>query len=195
MRPGGNIRSLCAIGMLIGVIGLFGCPKRPEVVQAPPAPAGPPVASVAAPPQPAPPQVETPIVQVTPPTPVQPVVEAPAPPPQPSVELKDVFFDFDRAQLRADQQQAILTNVGWLQANATPRIVVEGHCDERGTAEYNLSLGHRRARAVREVLVKAGVPAERIAVVSYGEERPFVLGHDESAWKWNRRVHFVGLTK
>ncbi len=192
MRSGSGLRLLVAIGIMVGALGLFGCPKRPEVVQAPPAPAGPPPASVAAPPLPAPsPVVETPVVQVTPPTPVQPVVEAPAPPPKPSVELKDVFFDFDRAQLRADQQQTMLTNVTWLQAHATARIVVEGHCDERGTAEYNLSLGHRRARAVREVLVKAGVSAERIAVVSYGEERPFVLGHDESAWKWNRRVHFA----
>ncbi|MFI5339649.1 MAG: OmpA family protein, partial [Candidatus Methylomirabilales bacterium] len=64
-------------------------------------------------------------------------------------------------------------------------------CDERGTAEYNLGLGERRAKAVKDYLVAAGVAADRIATISYGKERPFVLGHDESAWKWNRRGHFV----
>ncbi len=67
----------------------------------------------------------------------------------------------------------------------------EGHCDERGTSEYNLGLGERRARAVRDFLVAAGIAANRIRTVSYGKERPFVLGHDESAWKFNRRAHFV----
>jgi len=69
--------------------------------------------------------------------------------------------------------------------------VVEGHADERGTNEYTLALGERRATAVRDYLVAAGIAADRIRTISYGEERPFVLGHDESAWRWNRRGHFV----
>ena len=109
--------------------------------------------------------------------------------------LKDVFFDFGKAVLRRDATQTLDTNIQWLTVNSHVRIVVEGHCDERGTTEYNLALGERRARAVRDYLVAAGVNAKRISRISYGEERPFVLGHDESAWKWNRRVHFVVVSR
>jgi peptidoglycan-associated lipoprotein len=105
--------------------------------------------------------------------------------------LKDVFFDFDKAEVREDQKAALSEDVGWLKANARVKITVEGHCDERGTAEYNLGLGERRAKAVKDYLVDGGIAADRIATISYGKERPFVLGHDESAWKWNRRGHFV----
>jgi peptidoglycan-associated lipoprotein len=78
-----------------------------------------------------------------------------------------------------------------MKTNGKAKITVEGHCDERGTAEYNLALGEHRAKAVRDYLVAAGIPANRIATISYGEERPFVTGHDEGAWKWNRRGHIV----
>jgi peptidoglycan-associated lipoprotein len=105
--------------------------------------------------------------------------------------LKDVFFDFDRAAIRDDQKASLNENVAWLKQNGRAKITLEGHCDERGANEYNLALGERRAKAVKDYLVAAGVAADRIATVSYGEERPFVLGHDESAWKWNRRGHFV----
>ena len=111
---------------------------------------------------------------------------APAPPP-----LKDVFFDFDRSNIRNEQKVALDDNAGWLKANTGARILVEGHCDERGTAEYNLALGERRAKAVKDYLVGAGITPDRVSTISYGKERPFVLGHDESAWKWNRRAHFV----
>jgi peptidoglycan-associated lipoprotein len=105
--------------------------------------------------------------------------------------LKDVFFDFDRSNIRDDQKAALNEDVAWLKANARAKITVEGHCDERGTSEYNLGLGERRAKAVKDYLIAAGLPADRVATISYGKERPFVLGHDESAWKWNRRGHFV----
>jgi peptidoglycan-associated lipoprotein len=105
--------------------------------------------------------------------------------------LKDVFFDFDKSNLRDDQKAALTEDVGWLKGNTRAKLTVEGHCDERGTAEYNLGLGERRAKAVKDYLVAAGIPADRVATISYGKERPFVLGHDESAWKWNRRGHFV----
>jgi peptidoglycan-associated lipoprotein len=105
--------------------------------------------------------------------------------------LQDVFFEFDKATVRDDQKEALNQNLAWLKRNSQSKITVEGHCDERGATEYNLALGERRAKAVKDYLVAAGVPADRLATVSYGEERPFVLGHDESAWKWNRRGHFV----
>jgi peptidoglycan-associated lipoprotein len=105
--------------------------------------------------------------------------------------MKDVFFDFDKFNIRDDQTAALNDNVAWLKANARVRVTIEGHCDERGTAEYNLGLGERRAKAVKDYLVGGGIAADRIASVSYGEERPFVLGHDENAWKWNRRGHFA----
>jgi peptidoglycan-associated lipoprotein len=105
--------------------------------------------------------------------------------------LKDVFFDFDKDNIRDDQMAPMNENVGMLKANSSMKILVEGHCDERGTAEYNLALGERRAKAVKDYFVAAGIAPDRISTISYGKERPFVLGHDESAWKWNRRGHFV----
>jgi peptidoglycan-associated lipoprotein len=105
--------------------------------------------------------------------------------------LKDIFFDYDKANIRDDQKAGLGENVAWLKANAKAKITVEGHCDERGTAEYNLGLGERRAKEVKDYLVAAGIPADRIATISYGKERPFVLGRGESAWKWNRRGHLV----
>ncbi len=105
--------------------------------------------------------------------------------------LNDVFFDFDKSLIRSDAKVALGNNIKWLKTNAGVRIVVEGHADERGTNEYNLALGNRRVKAVRDYLVAGGINAKRISTISYGEERPFVVGHDESAWKWNRRGHFV----
>jgi peptidoglycan-associated lipoprotein len=108
-----------------------------------------------------------------------------------AVPLRDIFFDYDKSNVRDDQKAALNENVAWLKANPAVKITIEGHADERGTNEYNLGLGERRAKATRDYLVAAGIDAARTATISYGEERPFVLGHDESAWKWNRRAHFV----
>ena len=105
--------------------------------------------------------------------------------------LKDVFFNFDKSNIRDDQKAALNDNVGWLKSNTAAKLLIEGHTDERGTAEYNLALGERRAKAVKDYLVGAGIAADRLSTISYGKERPFVLGHDESAWKWNRRGHFT----
>jgi len=176
------MQALWLVGVLAGSLAIAGCPKRPEVIQAAPAPVGPPAATVTAPP-PAP----------TPPPP--PPAPAPAPAPAAAVPapppLKDIFFNFDKAVIRDDQKAALNDNVSWLKANPQARILIEGHCDERGTAEYNLALGERRARAAKDYLVGAGIAADRVSTISYGKERPFVLGNDESAWKWNRRAHFV----
>ncbi len=105
--------------------------------------------------------------------------------------LKDVFFDTDRYDLKPEAREILAANAAWLQKAPTVKILVEGHCDERNTREYNLALGERRANAVRDYLVFLGVAPERIETISYGEERPFALGHDESAWRLNRRAHFV----
>jgi len=203
MRVRSHVHLLLAVVFLIGALALAGCPKRPEVMQAAPAPAGPAAATVpgAAPAQPSPQTAETPVTRPAAPaeTPVQaapaPAAAAPAAAAQPGVPgpspLKDVFFDYDKANIRDDQKAALNDNVGWLKGNTGAKVLLEGHCDERGTAEYNLGLGERRSKAVKDYLIAAGIAADRVSTISYGKERPFVLGHDESAWKWNRRGHFV----
>ncbi len=105
--------------------------------------------------------------------------------------LKDVFFDFDRSNIRDDQKAALNEDVTWLEGNGGAKITLEGHRDERGTAEHNLGLGELRAKAVKDYLLAVGVAADRIATISDGKERPFVLGHDESTWKWSCQGHSV----
>jgi peptidoglycan-associated lipoprotein len=105
--------------------------------------------------------------------------------------LKDVFFDLDRAEVRGDQREALDQNAGWLRKRLEVRIVIEGHCDERGTAQYNMALGERRAQTVMDYLVALGIAPSRIQVMSYGKERPFSREHDDRAWSQNRRAHFV----
>ncbi len=105
--------------------------------------------------------------------------------------LKDIFFDFDKSSIRADVIKSLIENVQWLKAHPTASIIIEGHCDERGTGEYNLALGQRRAKSVTNYLVAAGIDAKRIKTISYGKERPFATGHDASTRKLNRRAHLV----
>jgi peptidoglycan-associated lipoprotein len=104
--------------------------------------------------------------------------------------LKDAFFESDKAELRDDTRELLAANATWLKQYPTVKVLIEGHCDERNTAEYNLALGWRRAFAVRDYLVTLGVDGGRLGVISYGEERPFATGHDEASWAQNRRVHF-----
>ncbi len=105
--------------------------------------------------------------------------------------LTDVFFDTDKSDLTPETRDLLAANAEWLRQHPTVRVLVEGHCDERHTAEYNLALGWRRANAVKSYLVSLGVGGGRLDTISYGEERPFALGRDESAWRLNRRAHFV----
>ena len=105
--------------------------------------------------------------------------------------LEDVFFETDRFDLTPAAREALSKNAAWLQKHSTISILVEGHCDERNTREYNLALGERRASTVSQYLVLLGIPSQRIQIISYGEERPFALGNNESAWQLNRRDHFV----
>ena len=105
--------------------------------------------------------------------------------------LGDVFFDFDSSALSSDAEEQLRQNAAWLNSNAAKKVLVEGHCDSRGTSEYNLALGERRAGSAKEFIVKLGVAPSRLEVVSFGAERPFDLGQNEDAWAKNRRAHFV----
>ncbi|MFO7652290.1 MAG: peptidoglycan-associated lipoprotein Pal [Candidatus Krumholzibacteriia bacterium] len=104
--------------------------------------------------------------------------------------VEDVFFAFDSSSLTAEAMSTLSQNARILREVGTT-VVVEGHCDERGTVEYNLALGERRANSVRDYLVSLGVPGGQLRTVSYGESRPFAAGHDETAWALNRRAHFT----
>tara|TARA_B100000959_G_scaffold287499_1_gene373194 strand:- start:330585 stop:330959 length:375 start_codon:yes stop_codon:yes gene_type:complete len=105
--------------------------------------------------------------------------------------LQDIFFDFDRSDIRDDARAVLQQNAEWMKSNSSTRVQIEGHCDERGTEGYNLSLGERRANAVKNYLISLGVGAERLYTISYGEELPLDPGHTEEAWGKNRRAHFL----
>jgi len=164
-------------------------------------------------------------VAVSPPPPVPPTAPAapPAPPPPPAAPaaaaapralteedifgrksaddlnregvLKDVYFDLDNSTIKDEGRASLTANATYLKRWTSVRFTIEGHCDERGTAEYNLGLGDRRANAVKAYLVELGVPADRITVVSKGKEAPFCTEHNEACWQQNRRGHFVITAK
>ena len=108
-----------------------------------------------------------------------------------SAALRDVYFDFDRYDVRAGDKGTLDENAKWLKSNQSALLLIEGHADERGTNEYNLALGERRAKATRDYLVSVGVDAGRITVISYGEERPTCTEKAEGCWAKNRRAHFL----
>ena len=103
--------------------------------------------------------------------------------------LNDVFFEYNSEELSTDMLGMLMTDAGYLMTNTGFRILLEGHCDDRGTIDYNLALGERRAQTVYDYLVNYGIPASRLETVSYGKERPFVTGTDDWAYSQNRRVH------
>ncbi len=103
--------------------------------------------------------------------------------------LQDVFFATDRYELTPEARETLAGNASWLQNYSSVTILVEGHCDDRNTREYNLALGERRANAVRDYLVFLGIGPDRVQTISYGEERPFAPGNNEAAWQLNRRSH------
>ena len=155
------------------------------------------------------------VVPAPPPPPVAPEPPPPAPPPPPKPEpapvvdeyarlkamsaeeieksglLAEVFFDFDKADIREQERAVLAKNADALKRFDFLRVTVEGHCDERGTVEYNLALGERRARAAHEYLVSLGVPADRLKTVSYGKEVPACTMSGEDCWQKNRRAHFT----
>ncbi len=109
--------------------------------------------------------------------------------------LKTVYFAFDSSNLDSSTKEAVAANVDYLKSNGNVDIQIEGHCDERGGRQYNLALGERRAKAVRDYMVALGIESKRISTISYGNERPKVEGNDESAWSQNRRANFVVTAK
>ena len=129
-------------------------------------------------------------------------VNAPPPPPQaaaPSLtdeqlfaqNVKDIYFDYDKSDIRSSEQASMQADAAFLQQHASISVTIEGHCDERGSTEYNLALGDSRASAVKNALVAGGVSADRIKTVSYGKEKPFCSESNETCWQQNRRGHFV----
>jgi peptidoglycan-associated lipoprotein len=176
--------------LVVMSLALGGCaPKKPPVARPLPPP---PPTTPEAPPPPAPPApvAERPVV--TPP----PVAEDPMA--SRSIDdlnrdspMRIVYFGYDTAELSAEARAALDANAAVLKKYPAWTVTIEGHCDERGTAEYNLALGERRAAAAQSYLVALGVPASRVKTVSYGKEFPFDPGHDEAAWAKNRRAHFV----
>jgi peptidoglycan-associated lipoprotein len=183
---------ICLLG-ISAVAFMSGCHKKVAAAAAPPPP--PPAAREApAPPPPAPARAAAPASR-----PAQ-RAEAPAEAIKTSKQLADylnklldAYFDYDKAELRADAQTALNTNSSELRALLqefpNTKFVVEGNCDERGSPEYNLALGERRAKAAQEFLTQIGVPAERLTTISYGQERPVCSDHDENCWQKNRRAH------
>jgi peptidoglycan-associated lipoprotein len=108
----------------------------------------------------------------------------------PATDLEKVYFDYDKCLLRQDAMDTLNRNAAKIKASGGVMIQIEGHCDERGTQEYNLALGERRALAVRDYLISAGVPGSQLTTISYGEENPEVVGQSEAAWAKNRRCQF-----
>jgi peptidoglycan-associated lipoprotein len=188
-RRTAGLLTLCIVFSL----GAAACAKKPPA----PAPQAP------APPAPVPPAPK-------PPPPPPPPPAAPAAPALTEEEifarktleqlnaerpLADVYFDLDESTVRDDARGALQKNADWMKRWTSTRISIEGHCDERGSAEYNLGLGDRRANAVKTYLVNLGVPADRITVVSKGKEAPFCSDKNEACWQQNRRGHFVVTAK
>ena len=109
--------------------------------------------------------------------------------------LKDIRFDYDKYDIRREDEEILKENAAFLKKNPDMKIQIEGHCDERGTVEYNLALGERRANSTKRYLVSLGITSDRISTISFGKERPLDPGHHEEAWAKNRRAHIVVLSK
>jgi peptidoglycan-associated lipoprotein len=191
-----KVMTTAGVVLVLLSLAVGGCARRQPPIAKPVPPAGPPVAVTD--PAPAP----TPTTEALP-VPPEPVALAPdegisarslddlnrdSP-------FKPAYFALDSAELDNASRAVVTANAGLMRKYPTWMITVEGHCDERGTAEYNLALGERRAVAVKTYLMSLGIPADRVRTVSYGKEFPFDQGHDERAWASNRRAHFVITSK
>jgi peptidoglycan-associated lipoprotein len=130
-------------------------------------------------------------VTVPPPPPPAPVAAGPSMEELFARDVKDAYFDFDKADIRPDARSALTETAGFLKSYTQVKVMLEGHCDERGSTEYNLALGDRRAQAAKDFLVSLGVASDRMQTVSYGKERPFCNEHAEECMQQNRRAHFV----
>lgn len=186
--------ALPAVGLCLA-LGLSGCAKKAPAPAPPPPPPPAPATTPAPPPPP-------------PPPPPAPAPEAPRPLTEEELfarksldelnaekPLGDVFFAYDSATVSEEARATLQKNMEWLRKWASTRVLVEGHCDNRGTPEYNLALGEQRAASVRDYLVSLGLPAERVTIVSKGEEQPFCNEEAESCYSQNRRGHFLITAK
>ena len=188
-----HLRSAAAVLPILALtLLLAGCPKRPAMTAATAPPPVPPAA--VAPPTPAP--APAPIA----PAPVAPPTAAPAPPAPPKEyrandALKQIFFAFDKSDIRPGDAKVLDATAVYLKANPSQLVLIEGHCDERGTAEYNLALGERRAKSAMNYLVSNGIEASRITTISYGKERPVCSERAESCWSRNRNDTFLTKEK
>jgi peptidoglycan-associated lipoprotein len=195
-------RALCACAALILALTITACARRPAVTQAaapPPTAAAPPAPAPAAI-APAPAPAAAAPAPAPAPAPAAPAPEPPAatatarPAPQDFAAepaLPDIHFDFDKSVIRPDAAKILQTSADWLKARPGHVVLIEGHCDDRGTDAYNLALGDRRAKAARDFLLAHGVAAPRITVISYGEQRPQCTARSEECWSRNRRAHFL----
>jgi peptidoglycan-associated lipoprotein len=192
-----RVRHLFWILALSAVVILTASACHKKIPPPAPAPPPPPPAAPAPPPPPPPPP---------------PPAAAPAPAPAPLTEeqlfarksldqlnaekpLGDTFFDYDMSEIRQDGRAALQRNADWMKKWTSTVVTVEGHCDSRGSSEYNLALGNRRASAVKDYLVSLGIPANRVTLVSKGKEQPFCSEDNESCWQQNRRGHFIITAK
>jgi len=169
-----NLRWIVIVALMATTLVSVGCAKKkpPATPEPPPAPA------VTPPPTP-------------PPAPPDTTRETLPPPSFSASDFQPAFFDFDSYTLRDDARTALDADAKLLRDHADANVTIEGHCDERGTSEYNQALGEKRAQAARDYLVAAGISASRLQTISYGKERPFDPGHDEAAWAKNRRANFA----
>jgi peptidoglycan-associated lipoprotein len=180
-----------ALSLVMSTALVVGCAKRPATTAASaPAPTGAAATTTAS---------AGGATTMTPaPGPATAAPQAPATAARPSpkefvaiAELKPVYFDFDRYDIRPADAKVLDTNSAWLKSHGDQLVLIEGHCDERGTNEYNLALGERRAKSTMNYLVSQGVQASRITIISYGEERPVCTQHNEECWSKNRRAQFL----
>ncbi len=193
--------AFAAIGLVL-VFFMDACAKRPVALapatRAVPAP-GPPPTQAEAPPAPAPVPAPPPVTLAPPPPPPPVAVEpTPAAAPRPSPKefrahdaFKTIYFDFDKADIRAGNAKILDASAAWLKTNPTSLLLIEGHCDERGTSDYNLALGDRRANAAKAYLAAQGIRSDRVTVVSLGEERPVCTEQTPGCWAKNRRAQFL----
>ena len=187
-----RVRAALPIIALAATIAVAGCSKKvPQTAPAPPPP--PPAAPATPPPPPPPPAAARPPAAPAPAALSEEEIFARKSLDQLNAEkpLDDVYFDLDKSDIRGDSRSALQKNADWLKKWTSTQITVEGHCDSRGSSEYNLALGSRRATAVKDYLVSLGVPASRVVIVSKGKEQPFCTEENESCWQQNRRGHFL----
>lgn len=180
-------RSALAASLLAGgLVSAAGCSSKPAVQSVAPM-AAPTPTIVRAEPAPTPPAARPAVAEDTLPTSLDEINKR--------GYLKDAFFDFDRAEIRTDQRDSLAADGAWLRTHPSVKVRIEGHCDERGTEAYNMALGEHRAATARDYLTTLGVDVSRMTTISYGKERPFATGHDETAWAENRRDHFLATAR